>query len=321
MSLFHPTNRRRVVLIVSVMVLAFSAGHIMQTVLARDMDVAVRGMAEDAEPGLRRATQAPGLPVPPAATLTPFQTPEPAPSDRITDDPPLPDLPLEDASAVPLGAPCRVEVDAVAGGAGVIWLEVSAPCSGGEVITVAQDGLSVEWALDRNGRLSADLPAMTVATVLQVQFAGGLSETVAVTLPEIKDLTRVALIWDGPKVLGLHALEGGAGYGDAGHIHADAPGRMDTSGTAGFLMQVGDGSGRMAEVYTRPAGQGPVRFLAEADVSSESCERIITATASQSDQFAGVMSRELRLTMPSCDNLGDIVSVTTLFRNLRMAAR
>ncbi|NNJ68993.1 MAG: hypothetical protein HKP54_13240, partial [Boseongicola sp.] len=148
MSLSLSAKRRRIVLILSVMALAFSAGHIMQNVLARDMDIAVRNMAPDVEPRLRRATQAPGLPVPPAATLTPFEGPDPVPSDRITDDPPLPDLPLEDASAVPLGVPCRVKVDAIAGDAGVIWLEISAPCSAGEIITVAQEGMAVEWALD-----------------------------------------------------------------------------------------------------------------------------------------------------------------------------
>ncbi|MBT8414986.1 MAG: hypothetical protein KJO30_11710 [Boseongicola sp.] len=321
MSLSLSANRRRIVLILSVMVLAFSAGHIMQNVLARDMNIAVRNMAPDAEPTLRRSTQAPGLPVPPAATLTPFEAPDPVPSDRITDDPPLPELPLEDASVLPLDVPCRVAVDAVAGDAGVIWLEVSAPCSAGEIITVAQEGMAVEWALDGAGRLSADLPAMTVAPVIEVKFPGGLSEAVRVILPDVEDLVRVALVWEGHKVLGLHALESGASYGESGHIHAASPGRIETGGSTGFLVQLGDGSGRMAEVYTRPTGQGSVRFLAEAGVSSESCERIVTATALQTDQFAGVMSRELQLTMPSCDNLGDIVSLTTLFRNLRIAAR
>jgi len=223
-SLSLSANRRRIVLILSVMVLAFSAGHIMQNVLARDMNIAVRNMAPDAEPTLRRSTQAPGLPVPPAATLTPFEAPDPVPSDRITDDPPLPELPLEDASVLPLDVPCRVAVDAVAGDAGVIWLEVSAPCSAGEIITVAQEGMAVEWALDGTGRLSSDLPAMTVAPVIEVKFPGGLSEAVRVILPDVEDLVRVALVWEGPKVLGLHALESGASYGESGHIQAASPG-------------------------------------------------------------------------------------------------
>lgn len=321
MSVLNPATRRRVILIVSVMLLAFSAGHIMQNVLAPDMELAVRSGASDVERDLRRATEAPGLPVPPAATLTPFQAPDFAPSDRITDDPPVPDMPQEDASLAPLGAPCRVEVDAIAGDVGVIWLEIAAPCSGGEVVTVSQSGMAVDWALDDEGRLSVDLPALTATANVEIQFPDGSTEGVSVSVPDVDRLTRGVLLWDGLKVLGLHAFVGDAEFGADGHIHATKPGRIDPGGSTGFMMQLGDGSGAMAEVYTFPRDASAVRLLAEAEVTLLTCGRIVDAMALETDALGGVMWREVRLTMPSCDNLGDILSLTMLFNDIRLAAR
>mgnify|MGYP006897427385 CR=1 FL=1 len=106
MSFKDSATRRRVIYILSVMALAFSAGHIMQTVLVSDTDVAIRGIVPDAEPGVRAGTAAPNLPVPPAATLTPFEAPEAGSDDLGSDDPAtpvLPVLPLEDASLGPQG--------------------------------------------------------------------------------------------------------------------------------------------------------------------------------------------------------------------------
>jgi hypothetical protein len=320
-----PAIRRRAILGVSVMILAFSAGHIMQNVLARDTNLAVRGLTPDAGPVVHEGTRAPGLPVPPAATLTPFQAPDFTPGDRITDDPPLPELPLEDASAVPMGAPCRITVDASAGDAGVIWLEVAAPCLPEQTVNVAQDGMHVDWRLDANGRLSADLPALSVAPSVTLRFADGSVETVSLPMPDVRNVSRVALTWDGPQILGLNALEYDAAYGGAGHVHSGAPGQVETDGSRGFLMQLGDGSGAMAQVYTFPRSdssrRGAVHLSAEAEVTSETCGRLTVATAIQTDAFGDLMKRDVTLSMPSCDNLGDIVSLTTLFREIRLAAR
>lgn len=106
MSLRDSATRRRIIFILSVLALAFSAGHIMQNVLAPQADLAVRGMAPDAEPGVRARSAAPGLPVPPAATLVPYKAPDTPPNDLRSDDPVTPELPVlprEDASLGPLG--------------------------------------------------------------------------------------------------------------------------------------------------------------------------------------------------------------------------
>ena len=320
-----PAVRRRIIMVVSVMLLAFSAGHIMQNVLARDTDLAVRGLVPDAGPLVRDSARPQSLPVPPAATLTPFVPPNPPQSDRITDDPPLPEVPQEDASASPMGAPCRTSVDAVAGDAGIIWLEISAPCLSGQVVSVAQPGLKIDWRLDDRGRLSADLPALSQNVNVTVAFADGTNIDTALFLPGVIGMYRAALVWDGPQILGLNALEYDASYGDAGHIHAGAPGHATSDGTAGFLLRLGDGSGSMAEVYTLPrrdaTQSGNVRLSVESEVTSMTCGRLANARAVQIDAVGGIMQRELTLTMPSCDDLGDFVSVTTLLREIRLAAR
>ena len=307
-------------MVVSVMLLAFSIGHIMQTVLAPDTELAVRDMAPSSLPSVTEGGRAPGLPVPPAATLTPFRAPDVAPSDRITDDPPLPDIPVEDALLVPLGAPCRTTVDAISGDAGLIWLDVSAPCLAGQHVRISHGGIDVDWRLASEGLLSIDFPAMMRDAIVKVRFGDGTLDTGMIKMPDAAKLFRAALVWNGPQVLGLHALEGGAAYGDAGHIHAGAPGRPE--GEAGYLLRLGDGSGSMAEVYTRKAArQDVLRLSAEAEVTSLTCDRQTTVTAVQSDGVRGTLVRDASLSMPGCDALGEFVSLNSLFRGLELASR
>ncbi len=320
MALSDPATRRRIILVVSVMALAFSAGHIMQNVLARDANLAVRGLAPDVAPVVREGAKS--LPLPPAATLTPFIAPDLGPTNRITDDPPLPELPLEDASSIPLGAPCRTSVDAVAGDAGMIWLEISAPCLPDQKVTVSHEGIDVDWTLDARGRLSVDLPAFSVAPRVIVRFADGTDDNAVIAMPNVTTLFRAALAWNGPQVLGLHALEAGAVFGGQGHTHSGAAGQVTAENAEGYLVRLGDGSGAMAEVYTLPRGRADgLRLSADAEVTSATCDKRTTVSGLQMDALGGTVVRVVTLSMPTCDALGDIVSLGTLFQPVQLAFR
>ena len=321
MGFKDPATRRRIILTVSVLALAFSAGHIMQNVLAKETDLAVRGVAPDASVIIQQGVEGRSLPVPPAATLVPFEPPEPIDRDRITDDPPLPELPLEDASFTPLERPCNTDVDAVAGDLGVIWIEVSAPCLAEQSVRVSQGDLEVDWKLDAKGRLSVDLPAFSDQAVVTVAFANGEARSLYLEIPEVRDIFRAALVWEGQKVLALHALEYDAAYGGDGHVHA---GSIDQTRTGSFLV-LGDGSGAMAEVYSFPKAdasrRGVVRLSAEAEVTSTTCARTVEVVTLQTDRLGGFLSRRVSLAMPTCDLLGDLVVIDTLYRDLELAAR
>ena len=322
MGFKDPATRRRIILTVSVLALAFSAGHIMQNVLAKDTDIAVRGLAPNASEVMQQDAEGRSLPVPPAATLVPFEPPEPAVRDRITDDPPLPELPLEDASLTPLERPCSNDVDAIAGDQGLIWIEVVAPCLTEQSVRISHGELGADWQLDGNGRLSVDLPAFSDQAVVTVSFADGDTQSLYVEVPEVRDLFRAALVWEGEQVLALHAIEFGAAYGGEGHTNAAL---SEDRGAVGSFTVLGDGSGAMAEVYTFPAAAAPssgaVRLSVEAEVTSETCARTVDVTSVQTDRLGGFLSRRLSLAMPTCELLGDMIVIDTLYRDLEIAAR
>ena len=110
MSFFGTMDRRRVATALVALAIAFATGHVMQSYLVSESDMAIRGEAPATAPIVESGEAHPSLPAPPAATIVPFVPPEPITPNRLTDDPVLPLLPLEDASLVPFGAPCDATV-------------------------------------------------------------------------------------------------------------------------------------------------------------------------------------------------------------------
>ena len=244
MILRDPAIRRRAILGVSVMILAFSAGHIMQNVLARDTDLAVRGLTPDAGPVVHEGTRAPGLPVPPAATLTPFQAPDFTPGDRITDDPPLPELPLEDASAVPMGralshnsrCECRRRRCDLAGGRSTMSARANGQCRSwmGCMLT---GGLTQTAAFGRSARA-------VCSTKRDVAFCGWFGRDSFFADARCPKRVPRGLTWDGPQILGLMHWNMTRLMAARAMSIRGLRDRLKTDGSRGFLMQLGDGPAR-----------------------------------------------------------------------------
>jgi hypothetical protein len=327
MSLLASLNWRRVLMIVGTLLVAFGSGHVMQNLAVRNIPVANTGVAPDAAPVIRGANGPPELPVPPAATLTPILETPPNLRGRVNKDHPLPLLPRDEARLTLQGAPCRASLEAKAKPAGMIGLTISAPCWPSSTVQIHHGGLNVTDTLDAQGRLVIDVPALSAIARVEVTYPDNTFGHATLNLPEVEALYRVALLWDGPQILTLHALELGAIYGERGHIYDAHPGSPDRTlrGDGGFLTRLGDGTGSVAEVYTYPRedarSRGVVRLSAEAEVTSATCGQIAEARAIQTDALGGLQSSEVLLAMPDCEALGEIVLLKNLFKDLRLAGR
>lgn len=326
MEFFASLGRRRVVTAVVALLVAFGAGILMQHILVDGTPMATVDELPDAAPSLRSAGQSPGLPTPPAATLVPMLPPPPVLPDRV--DNPGPVLPevWDDARMSPFGFNCDPELSLTLGKAAMIEARLFAPCDQGQRVTFRHGALEIDMVTDPFGRAATMMPALDISAGVAAILA---RETVSsqVRVSDARAFSRVVLVWEGPQHLQMNAYELGARRGESGHIRAGrakTPSRAER-GTGGFLVNLGDGSGRSAEVYSFPTGHSPLRgiveLIVEADVTKETCGRMARATALQTSPLGGMTTTDVRVTLPDCDRVGDVIELKNLLQDMRLAGR
>ncbi|MFY0308352.1 hypothetical protein ACFMBG_00465 [Leisingera sp. D0M16] len=255
---------------------------------------------------------------------------EPGPAELKIENITLTSFPAETASvaaepqpAVPAqpGA-CRMTASAEAAPMAMVSLTVSAPCRGGERLTVHHSGMTFTASLDPAGRYAAQVPALTRTAVFIAETASGGGAVAVAEVAGAETMERVVLQWSGHSGLEIHAREFGAEYGSAGHVwHGAAPGEA-----AGQVIRLGDASlvaPRIVEIYSVPASHpdraGTVALTAEAEVTGLNCGRDISA---QALQLSGgrLSSRDLVMAMPDCDAQGSFLVLNNLVEDLKVAS-
>lgn len=266
----------------------------------------------------------------PEAAADPQLPAEPGPAELKIENIMLTSLPADPAPAVadPQPAPaaqsdaCSVTASAVAAPAAMVSLTVSAPCHGGERLTVHHSGMTFTASLDRTGHYAAQVPALTRTAVFIAETASGGGAVAVAEVADAETTERVVLQWSGHSGLEIHAREFGAAYGSAGHVwNGAAPGAG-----AGQVVRLGDAgllAPRIAEIYSLPAGQqdrsGTVSLTAEAEVTGLNCGRDVSA---QALQLSGgrLSSRDLVIAMPECDAQGSFLVLNNLVEDLKIAS-
>ncbi|MGI9389746.1 MAG: hypothetical protein ACR2O1_06790 [Boseongicola sp.] len=327
MSLLASLKRRRVLMIVGTLIIAFGSGHLMQSASFDKSYLTEVATNSGATSLFKSVAEFPETPVPPAAALAPKLETPPKLRNRVARDKPLPLFPREEAQLVPQGAPCRANLESKAKPVGMIGLTITANCWPSSQVQIRHSGLNITETLDPQGRLEIDLPALSSIARVEVAYPDSTFGHATLDLPEVEEFYRVALGWEGPQVLTLHALEPGANYGERGHIHKTQPGNQEHAfrGIGGYLTRLGDETGSVAEIYTYPREdalyRGVIRLSAEAEVTSDTCGRVAEAHAIQTDALGGLQSSEVLLSMPGCEALGEIVLLKNLFKDLKLAGR
>lgn len=327
MRFFASLNWRRVLMIIGTLLIAFACGHFMQSGFAGNTPVATTTDGPDAGPILRGIEEPPELPVPPAATLTPirFERMQPSTASHTAWVRPL--TPPDDIAQKPQGAPCRTSAIATPRPAGLLRIDITAPCLPNTRVLLQHHEISVDLSLDESGALRLDLPVLDDLAIVDIRFADQTTTRIEKSLPGVNDLYRAALIWKGPQFFSLHALEYGAKYGERGHVSALAPKSPDRAarGAGGYLVRLGGETGGAVEIYTFPREDAPARgvvqITAEAVVTEETCETTALAKIVQTSALGSLMTSDVSLAMPDCSAAGDIVVLKNLFKDLRLAGR
>lgn len=207
----------------------------------------------------------------------------------------------------------------------MVDLSLTNSCQPDTVVTVHHNGMMITEMLDGAGELTLRFPAFSDVALFMAEMEDG---SVAVASAEVASLgfyDRVAVQWQGDIGLGLHAYEFGAAFGAEGHVWRDTPYSMDRAalGQGGFLVSLGSAEaaqGMRALVYTFPtettSQSGMVELTVEAEVTEANCETTVEAQTLQVGLDRDLVVRDLSMTMPTCDTVGDFVVLHGLVESL-----
>lgn len=277
--------------------------------------------APSAPEAVADAPAAPATPVPVAA-----ESPEPEAA-------PSPAAPLETAAIAPKAdavvedpaKACDATLDLMTEPNAMIGITLLAPCHPNQRVVLRQGGLAVTGQTTSTGALFTALPAFETEATVEVAFADGTTAEGSISVPDLATLRRFGVQWQADDAFQVHAFEGGATYGEPGHVSAADPHRpaAGLQATGGFLSLLGDAGSEnplLAEVYTFPADPAAKpEVVVEAAVTDKTCGRELLAETLTSTG-GSVFVTDLTLAMPECDAVGDYLVLKNLFLDLNMAA-
>lgn len=231
--------------------------------------------------------------------------------------------PPKEAKAAPAPEECTPTLRTEAAPNASVGLSLDAPCHPNDRLTLHHGGLSFTATTDTEGRLDVTVPALSASAVFVAEFDDGTGVVGTYLVEDLDGVDRIVLQWSGSEGFEMHAREFGASYGSAGHVWSGSP-QADAAG--GRMILLGDPDTlhpRFAEVYTFPTGttgrSGTVDLTVEAEVTKANCGRDITAQSIELRRGARPSSKELVLSVPDCDSVGDFLVLNNLLDDLKIA--
>ncbi len=130
---------------------------------------------------------------------------------------------------------------------------VLAPCFPGEILRLTYHGLTMAKQADASGQVEFAVLGFEPRTPATVIFPDGSDLNLDLRFQGTERIHRVAMVWDDPVTLGLHALPLRAEEGSAGHIRPDNQGSLaEARRGGGYLSKIepAGGGGDRAWIFT-----------------------------------------------------------------------
>lgn len=227
-------------------------------------------------------------------------------------------------------ANCEILADASPVAGAMVSLSLTATCLPNERISVYHNGLVFSEVTGGDGTLTLKVPALARDATFIIAFTNGEGAVAKAQVDELEDFERAVVQWRGETGLQIHAFEYGAGFGEEGHVWSEAPRDVTAAvtGKGGFITQLGNPSVQdplMAEVYSFPSKtadlSGTVQLSVEAEVIEANCGREIEAQAIEISGFVASDTRNMSLSVPTCEARGTFLVLNNLLQDLTVAAR
>jgi len=180
----------------------------------------------------------------------------------------------------PFGLQCTSpRLDVAARDGAILAITIKAPCNPSEEVTLRHAGLSLTGWTDSDGNLAVDLPALGLSSRVSAAFASGASAEARLDMPGLEGVTRLAMVHDRGVPFRFGAPHG------AGKVRTLVAGQT------------------LIDVYSAPAGTTPLRPTIEAEVTRDSCGKVIAGTV----VMGAGEPVPFDIAMPGCDAIGDSV--------------
>ena len=326
-------DKRRAMTAGATLIIAAAAGQFMQfggAIAERVSSAGSQNEMASAAPVLNRRLAA--LPTPPAEMIMPKRLSQQgaALTSRVVAVNFTIDTAYQSDASVPpmFQTSCNVKLTALPEPGAMVRLQLEAPCYKNQRIMVEHSGLEFADVVGEDGTYTIDVPAFHEFRKFSVTFADGTTVDVKTLSLMIDGYERVAISWQGGPAIHIHAFEYGAGYGDAGHVWADAAGDVgaEVKAKGGFLVQLGSPdvfNPRMAEIYSFPIDQDPadgtVRLIVEAEVTPTTCGKEIKGRMVQVSAQGDMSTMSISLAMPDCSGDGGFLVMRNLLQDIEIA--
>jgi hypothetical protein len=232
-----------------------------------------------------------------------------------------------DAQSDATGGTCETlyALDAVTGAE--IVVSISAPCRAGQLFRITHETLEFNAVLDQYGEASISFPAFAENAVVEVTFVDGATMEEHVRVGSLDRFNRVAIVWDSPVDLNLHAYEYGAAENSDGHIWSGNPHDFRTArrSGSGYLVTLGLDpllAGPKAEVYSVPVSaltrDGVIELSVEVADQGDVCNQPVTIHSMRTVGANLSLDRNVELAVGDCGTDNRIV-VEDAIPDLRIA--
>ncbi|MEL6101500.1 MAG: hypothetical protein AAFV87_04235 [Pseudomonadota bacterium] len=222
--------------------------------------------------------------------------------------------------------PIHVEAQPIIGG--MVSLTINAGCLPDTKLSVHHNGIVFTEATNEEGALRVIVPALQEKAVFIIAFESGEGAVVQADVEGLRNYARTVLQWHGQSGLALHAREFGARDGRSSDLWHGSKQNLAgvADGVNGLVLRLGDNTlsdPMIADVYTYPAARsaktGTIELQVKANVTEESCGRDFRASALEMAEGGAIFSRDLSLTMPGCEAVGQSIVLNNLVSNLKVA--
>lgn len=149
-------------------------------------------------------------------------------------------------------APAQLGINPMPGG--ITEVTVNAPCHAGEVAILSYAGIDLAFRIAESGEGRIEVPGFAAQMEATANLPDGQLVEFPMPFEDMDQVVRVAMAWNQPVDLDLHALEIGQQIGSTGHLRPGNESNFDTVRRrgGGFLSghESVDGIGSNLQVYT-----------------------------------------------------------------------
>ncbi len=306
-------NKRRAVTIGVTLFLALMSGHLMQSVLTDRVPVVV------VDTGPKDTVQSPSVAAPDLLPVLPVSLDVPA-----LPKPPVMPSRVDEAS-LDRTVGCDPTLQVTPAPAATLRIDLLAPCAPNQQFILRHGPLTADVVTDAQGQFQARIPALEEQAQVLLEFPE-IALSADATISDQSDFHHVILQWHGAQTLKLNAYEFGASDGESGHVWPGSPKSPERAlDGRGFLTSLGRQGGDAFQIYSVPVRElpdtGVIRLVVDAEIMPNTCGRDLRAVAFQTGPLGRLSRSDIRVTLPDCDRVGDVLRLQNLFSDMRLALR